>query len=79
VGPDLAGVAERRERAWLTRYVSAPDELRAAGDPIATALFAKYKKIGMPNLGLGASDVADLVSFLASQTSASRGKAKKQP
>jgi protein SCO1/2 len=79
VGPDLAGVAERRERAWLTRYVSAPEELRAAGDPIATALFKKYRKIGMPNLGLGASEVADLVSFLASHTSASPGKAKKQP
>jgi len=36
----------------------------AGGDPIATALFHKFKKIGMPNLRLGASDVADLVSFL---------------
>jgi protein SCO1 len=79
VGPDLEGVADRRERAWLTRYVSAPDEMLGAGDPIATALFNKYKKIGMPNLGLGSSDVADLVSFLASQSNVSRETAEKHP
>jgi protein SCO1/2 len=77
LGPDLAGVTDRRERAWLTRYVSAPDEMLAAGDPIAMVLFNKYKKIGMPNLGLGSSDVADLVSFLASQSNASRETAAK--
>ena len=64
LGPDLAGVTDRRERAWLARYIQEPDEVLATGDPIATALFHKFKKIGMPNLRLGASDVADLVSFL---------------
>jgi protein SCO1 len=64
IGPDLAGVADRRERAWLARYIEAPDEVLAKGDPIAGALYNKYKKIGMPNLRLGSSDVADLVSFL---------------
>ena len=64
VGPDLAGVTARRERAWLARYISEPDELLAARDPIATALFHKYKQVRMPNLKLGSSDVADIVSFL---------------
>jgi protein SCO1/2 len=64
LGPDLAGVTARRERAWLTRYIQDPDQVLAAGDPVATALFEKYKKIGMPNLRLGSSDVADLISFL---------------
>jgi protein SCO1/2 len=64
VGPDLAGIAKRRERAWLTRYIQDPDGLLAAGDPTATALYQKYKQIRMPNLKLGSSDVADLVSVL---------------
>ena len=76
IGPDLLGVTARRERAWLTRYISAPDELLAAGDPAATALFEKYRKIRMPNLKLGASDVADLIAYLDSanraRTAASR-------
>jgi protein SCO1/2 len=69
VGPDLAGVTARRSRAWLTRYISQPDALLAAGDPTAAALFRQYKEIRMPNLKLGASDVADLVSFLETASS----------
>jgi protein SCO1/2 len=64
LGPDLAGVTARRARAWLTRYIREPDELLAKGDPIATALYQKYKEMRMPNLKLGSSDVADIVSFL---------------
>ena len=64
IGPDLAGVAKRREGAWLARYIAAPDEMLAAGDPAARALFKQYKEVRMPNLRLGASDVADLVRFL---------------
>jgi len=71
LGPDLAGVTERREQAWLARYIERPDEVLASGDPIAAALHHKYKKIGMPYLGLGSSDVADLISFLATRPTAS--------
>jgi protein SCO1/2 len=70
LGPDLAGVTARRERAWLTRYIQDPEELRASGDPVATALFHKFKKLGMPNLRLGSSDVAQLISWLEAQGSA---------
>src|SRR5690606_19115441 len=35
VGPDLHGVLERRDRAWLERFMLAPDKMIAEGDPIA--------------------------------------------
>lgn len=70
IGPDLAGVTDRRDDAWLARYISAPDEMLAQGDPIATALYNKYKRVGMPNLRLGSSDIADLVSYLAAHSRA---------
>src|SRR6266852_6007187 len=35
MGPDLLGVTARRDRAWLTRYIMAPDRMLAEGDPIA--------------------------------------------
>jgi protein SCO1 len=73
LGPDLAGVTDRRERSWLARYIQRPDEVLAAGDPIATALHSKYKKLGMPYLGLGSNDVNDLIDFL--QTGPERAKA----
>jgi protein SCO1/2 len=78
LGPDLAGVTERRSRVWLTRYVSAPDEMLAQGDPVAIALFNKYKKIGMPNLRLGSSDVADLLSYLEAHAGTAPGKKAQQ-
>jgi protein SCO1/2 len=76
-GPDLLGVTGRRERAWLSRYIGDPDQVLAAGDPIATALYNKYKRVGMPNLRLSSSEVAELVSFLESRSGAAREKAQK--
>ena len=76
VGPDLAGVTGRRERAWLTRYIQAPDEVLAAGDPVATGLFKKYKEVRMPNLGLTQDEVTDLLWYLQTQ-SAAHEKARK--
>jgi protein SCO1/2 len=64
IGPDLAGVTARREQAWLVRYVTQADKLRAEGDPTATALLAKYKDIRMPNMNLGSADVAAILSYL---------------
>ena len=76
MGPDLLGVTDRRERAWLTRYISAPEQVLAAGDPIATALYNKYKKVGMPNLRLSLSEVTELLSYLDARGNAPREKAQ---
>lgn len=64
LGPDLLGVAARRERAWLARYIQAPDRMLAAGDPIAADLSEKYKNIRMPNLSLAKGEVAVLLEYL---------------
>jgi protein SCO1 len=64
VGPDLAGVTARRGRAWLARYIQAPDKVLAQRDPIAVKLFENYKEVRMPNLRLGSPDVADVIGFL---------------
>src|SRR6185369_8493888 len=66
IGPDLSGVTGRRDRAWLERYLAAPDKMLAERDPIATALFARYKAVRMPNLHLGEDDIAALLSYLQS-------------
>jgi protein SCO1/2 len=66
VGPDLAGVTKLRDRRWLGRYIAGPDEILKAGDPIARALFAKYKEMRMPNLELTGQQVEEVIAFLAS-------------
>jgi protein SCO1/2 len=78
IGPDLSGVTARREGAWLARYIVAPDRVRAAGDPTAVALSAKYPSAQMPNLGLGPADVADVVSYIERRGSSNAKPAAEQ-
>jgi protein SCO1 len=68
IGPDLVGVTNVRNREWLTRFIQEPDKVLAAKDPIATALFKKYKQVRMPNLRLSNDDTAALLRFLQSQS-----------
>ncbi|MDP6800084.1 MAG: c-type cytochrome [SAR202 cluster bacterium] len=64
IGPDLTGVTERRDPAWLANWISAPDEMLANNDPIATELLAQFNNLPMPNLRLSDTDVASLIAYL---------------
>jgi protein SCO1/2 len=75
LGPDLLGVTVRRDHDWLTRFINAPDKVRAAGDPIAVALHAKYQQVLMPRLDLGTEDVAMLIDYIDRQSRAVRDAA----
>jgi protein SCO1/2 len=77
MGPDLAGVTARRERAWLNRYIIAPDKMLAEGDPIAVALFEKYQYARMPNLRLSSDEVAAVLSYVEARSRAPREPAPK--
>lgn len=70
LGPDLAGVLNRRDPAWVRRFIKAPDALRAAKDPVAMALFEQYKTVRMPNLRLGDGDVQALIGYLEARGAA---------
>lgn len=72
VGPDLAGVTGKRERGWLRRYIAVPDKVLAENDPIAVALFRKYREVRMPNEGLHEVDVATLIDYIDARTAALR-------
>ncbi|HEY8130664.1 MAG TPA: SCO family protein [Thermoanaerobaculia bacterium] len=76
IGPDLAGVTRARDRAWLEGFIKAPDRMLAQNDPIATALFAKYKQVVMPNLRLGDGDVAALVKYIEAHSAAANKKTR---
>jgi protein SCO1 len=76
LGPDLLNVATARDREWLTRFITAPDKVRAAGDPIALALRAKYKEVVMPRLDLGTSDAAALIDYIDRESRSARDAAQ---
>jgi protein SCO1 len=72
IGPDLKNVARTRDHAWLAQYITEPDKMLAAGDPIATALHEKYRAT-MPNLRVGDRDLAALLAFLGEQADEDSG------
>ena len=64
LGPDLAGVTERRDRSWLARWLKEPDKMLEEGDPTATELFLQYQEIAMPNLRLVDEEVDALIEHM---------------
>lgn len=78
VGPDLQGVTQKQDRAWLTQWISAPDKMLAAKDPIAMQLFAEYNSIAMPNTGVTDAQVASLIAYLETQTASSAPQPQQQ-
>jgi mono/diheme cytochrome c family protein len=67
VGPDLLGVFERREPAWIHAMVSNPDSMLRA-DSVARALLYSYQ-VPMIDTELGEAEVRAVMEFLRVQRS----------
>ena len=63
LGPDLAGVAERRTRDWLRRWLEDPERMIGT-DADARALYLEYR-IPMPPSGLAPAEIDAVLDFLA--------------
>ena len=72
IGPDLAGVSQRRDPVWLRNFIQTPDKMRAAKDPLALALLEKYNGVLMPNLSLVDNDAQDVIAYIENETGRSR-------
>lgn len=64
IGPDLAGIRQRREPKWLARFVKEPEKMLASGDALATQLFDRFNQVRMPNLGLTDNEVFSLLNYI---------------
>jgi len=67
VGPDLRGVTQRRDHAWLSSFIRNPGRMIAQHDPVALELAAKFPAVRMPAIGLAEVDAADLINYLETQ------------
>ncbi len=72
VGPDLKGITEKRPQDWLKQWIAAPDKMIAKKDDYAVKLLHQYHDVQMPSLGLGTSDVDNILAFLASPGAAAQ-------
>ena len=67
LGPDLFGVTDRRDPAWLRRWMAEPDVMVATGDPVAVALDAQWEVV-MPNFRLDEGEIDDLINYMEHET-----------
>jgi mono/diheme cytochrome c family protein len=65
VGPDLRGVAERRERGWLRGFIRSSESVIRSGDPVAGALFRRYRRQRMPDHDLSHAEIDALIDLIA--------------
>jgi len=64
VGPDLQGVNQRRSEAWIIQFVQHSQELVAAGDPDAVAVFEEFNRIPMPDQPLSEEEIRGILGYI---------------
>jgi mono/diheme cytochrome c family protein len=73
VGPDLKGVAARRQMPWLLKFIRSSQGVIKGGDPVAQNLFQQFKQQRMPDwTDLSEAQIYSIVNWLATPSSRRR-------
>ncbi|MEN8120456.1 MAG: c-type cytochrome [Bacteroidota bacterium] len=64
IGPDLKGVTERRDEAWIIKFIQSSQTMINEGDVEAVKLFEEYNKIPMPDNALTDDEVKALLNYI---------------
>lgn len=70
VGPDLAGITDKRSQQWLVDFITSSQAMVQAGDPDAVALFEEYNGMIMPDALVPEQEVLAVIGYMASQSAA---------
>lgn len=66
IGPALAGVHERRQEAWLIKWIKNSQALVKANDPVAVKLFKDHNGSVMTSFEqLSDDDIKDILAYIA--------------
>lgn len=69
VGPDLKDVTQRKDRAWLVKFLQNPKALIDSGDPYAVQLQQEARGVVMPTLpGITPDLAGNLLSFIEAES-----------
>ena len=65
LGPGLKGIQQRRDLAWLVKWVKNPNGVIASGDQYAVELYNKYGKAQMTAFpAYGEKEVKDILAYI---------------
>lgn len=70
--PDLAGVMDRRDHAWLRKWLKETNNMLLA-DPQAIDMLKQWKGYKMPEIALQDGEIEALFHFFAQETARVRG------
>jgi mono/diheme cytochrome c family protein len=69
VGPDLAGVSERRSQDWLVKFVKSSQSLVKSGDVQALEVFEEFSGMIMPDSSLSDEQITQIFGYVKSYDS----------
>ena len=72
VGPDLAGVMERRTKDWLQSFITSPKAMIDGGDATAKTLFDEFG-IMMPDNPLSSEELTAVIAYVETSSGGSSG------
>ena len=64
VGPDLAGIADKRSDDWLFSFIKSSQAMIDSGDADAVAIAEEYQGLLMPDTMMSDDQLWDIVSYL---------------
>jgi mono/diheme cytochrome c family protein len=64
VGPDLAGITEKRDVAWVKSFIRNSQKMIANGDELAIEVFNQFNKIAMPSHDFTDEEMNSLISYM---------------
>lgn len=67
IGPDLAGIHQRRSRDWLIKFIRSSQTMINNGDPEAIAVFEANNKIQMPDPMISDDQIVSILDHIATQ------------
>ncbi len=76
IGPDLAGVHQRRSEDWILKFVRSSQTVIQSGDPVAAALFEEYNRIPMPDNNYSDDQIRAIISYIAENSPGGPGAAQ---
>ncbi len=74
VGPDLKGISERRNEAWLIKFIQNSQDMVQSGDELAVKVFNENNKIPMPVNKLTDEQVIGVLAFIANGGKLAKGE-----
>ncbi len=65
VGPELLGVTQRRDKAWIAKFIRNSKEMIDAGDPVAVKVYEENSKIPMLTFtNLSDAEISSIIDYI---------------